>query len=606
SKPDSRVGNCLTDEALIYDTKEFNQNIAAHPGQLTNPNDQCKAIVGPNSYYGWGNVLKSFADICTSMACNTGESENAFVFGTAFRGTSCGDKKWCLEGRCVSDAEAPSKDPDCVHGDSIKTFSFLEKTCAQVVAETPSQCYKSNYMTSCCESCGKAANKLKPDCPFGDRSDSCSKILTNPSLCYVEEKDCCDTCDKVSTGPEGCEYGDKIDTCVPEDCGTDEAYRDQCCDTCADYVPPISTTPPLTEPTTTTSTTTTTTQPPTTTTQPPPTTTKPPPTTTTKQTTTTEAPTPSPIVQTTTQAPTPSPTEPPTPPAASEPTTQITTTAAQPVTTATTTPTTRTTTTVLTTTATVSPYQHMCVNPSVKFGFRSCTEVGQQLYIPCHNNMFRRLCCKECGACADRQDRKCWDVQQNPGQCFYKNVKQDCCETCTKIAEKGCVEDANKFCEYFVKENPIYVCENYRSVCCQSCKPYPVNALFARSAKGNTQPTKMQTQIDSVLKKASDPNFVVDLNKEHLRDIPEAQQLEKAGIRERPKKPERKKFQSRGFLNLRRTSGNTRRPANTRGRGSGNTRIRGNIRRPRLQQGNTRRRFRAPRRNNRNRRRNVG
>ncbi|XP_061178344.1 uncharacterized protein LOC133186979 [Saccostrea echinata] len=581
SKPDSRVGNCLTDEALIYDTKEFNQNIATHPGQLTNPNDQCKAIVGPNSYYGWGNVLKSFADICTSMACNTGENADSFVFGTAFRGTSCGDKKWCLEGRCVSDTNAPSKNPNCVHGDSIGTFSFLEKTCAQVVTETPSQCYKDIYKTRCCESCEKAADKLKPECPFGDRGDSCSKILSNPSLCYVEERDCCDTCDKVNTGPEGCEYGDKIDTCVPEDCGTDEAYRDQCCDTCADYVPPVSTTPPVTEPSTTTEATTTQPPPPTTAkpTSPPPTTTQSPPTTTTKQTT--QAPTPSPIKQTTTQAPTPSPTEPTT--------TQPTTTASKPLP--------KTTTAVPTTTATVSPYQHLCVNPSLKFGFRSCTEVGQQLYIPCHNDMFRRLCCKECGACSDRQDRKCWDVQKNPGQCFYKNVKEDCCETCTKIAEKGCVEDASQFCEYFVKENPIYVCENYRPVCCKSCKPYPVNALFARSAKGNTQLTKTQIQIDSVLKKASDPNTVVDLNKDHLKDIPEAKQLEKAGIKDRPKKPERKKFQSRRFLNLKRTSGNTRRPANTRTRGTANTR------RLRLNQRTARPRLRSPRRNNRNNRR---
>lgn len=40
-----------------------------------------------------GDVLKSFADICTSMACNTGESKDMFIFATAYRGTSCGDQK---------------------------------------------------------------------------------------------------------------------------------------------------------------------------------------------------------------------------------------------------------------------------------------------------------------------------------------------------------------------------------------------------------------------------------------------------------------------------------------------------------------------------------
>jgi hypothetical protein len=53
SNPNSTVGNCLTDEALIYDSQEFNQNIGTHPGQLTNPNDQCKSFLGPSSYYGW-------------------------------------------------------------------------------------------------------------------------------------------------------------------------------------------------------------------------------------------------------------------------------------------------------------------------------------------------------------------------------------------------------------------------------------------------------------------------------------------------------------------------------------------------------------------------
>lgn len=63
SKEDSKVGNCLTDEALIYDTQEYNQNIGTHPGQLTNPNDQCKAILGPSSYYGWvSSFIKQYID----------------------------------------------------------------------------------------------------------------------------------------------------------------------------------------------------------------------------------------------------------------------------------------------------------------------------------------------------------------------------------------------------------------------------------------------------------------------------------------------------------------------------------------------------------------
>lgn len=44
---------------------------------------------------------------------------------------------------------------------------------------------------------------LCTDCPYGDRADTCSKVLTNPSLCYFEERECCATCKSVNTGPEG-------------------------------------------------------------------------------------------------------------------------------------------------------------------------------------------------------------------------------------------------------------------------------------------------------------------------------------------------------------------------------------------------------------------
>lgn len=128
SSDSSSVKNCLTDEAFLYDAEEFKQNTGTHPGQLSHPNEQCKATVGPRSYYGWvsliysfcnyksdenqfyynlnttdekvwwiillqGGALKTFDDICTSMACNTGEGASLFVFGIAYRGTSCGDKK---------------------------------------------------------------------------------------------------------------------------------------------------------------------------------------------------------------------------------------------------------------------------------------------------------------------------------------------------------------------------------------------------------------------------------------------------------------------------------------------------------------------------------
>lgn len=70
SSESSSVKNCLTDEALLYDAAEFNQNIGTHPGQLTHPNEQCKATVGPRSYYGWVSPMYL---ICLFLLSKKGE-----------------------------------------------------------------------------------------------------------------------------------------------------------------------------------------------------------------------------------------------------------------------------------------------------------------------------------------------------------------------------------------------------------------------------------------------------------------------------------------------------------------------------------------------------
>ena len=50
-------GNCLTDEALIYDTDEFNKVTSNAVGQVYTPNEQCRQRAGKNSFYGWVRML---------------------------------------------------------------------------------------------------------------------------------------------------------------------------------------------------------------------------------------------------------------------------------------------------------------------------------------------------------------------------------------------------------------------------------------------------------------------------------------------------------------------------------------------------------------------
>ncbi|KAK7471728.1 hypothetical protein BaRGS_00035610, partial [Batillaria attramentaria] len=258
------------------------------PGQLYNPHEQCQHIYGPQSRYCFGGNFGDLGDICTSMFClNPREGRRNFcVQHHAAHGTSCGNGKWCEDGACVANQNAPSNLGQCPLGDQLLMLNG--RPCPEAVAARPALCYNRRVRNICCGTCARSANENSaPGCPFGDRARGCNADLCNTlwpdGTVYAERccrtcqfdpsrwtcadtqqgvdglscadavwRDgvqgcynvtlaflCCDTCSKLRNArlQTGCEYGDLVPgTCnalgaKPEQCSPQ--IRRQCCATCA-------------------------------------------------------------------------------------------------------------------------------------------------------------------------------------------------------------------------------------------------------------------------------------------------------------------------------------------------------------------------------------
>ncbi|XP_063418817.1 A disintegrin and metalloproteinase with thrombospondin motifs 7-like [Mytilus trossulus] len=185
----SKGATCLTEsfkDARVVDSKNM-------PGQVFTPNQQCQQIWGNQSYICQGTEFGNASSICTSMYCLDPSTDNDCVLQTAVRGTSCGFRKWCVEGRCIYSDEAPEKDDKCPHGDQ-PGVAFVGQTCEALVSTTPAYCYQEKVRSRCCASCAKLFT-WQAGCEYGDRVKGCQ-----PWHCTITVKDrdlkseCCSTC----------------------------------------------------------------------------------------------------------------------------------------------------------------------------------------------------------------------------------------------------------------------------------------------------------------------------------------------------------------------------------------------------------------------------
>ncbi|XP_046553728.1 A disintegrin and metalloproteinase with thrombospondin motifs 6-like isoform X4 [Haliotis rubra] len=209
---------CITNALPVTNVPDTSSVL---PGQLYNPNQQCQMIHGASSRLCMGPEFGNYSQICSNMFCLDPSSVSTCFLHDAARGTTCGDRKWCIDGVCQYAPEAPSANENCVFGDQ-SGVAFEGQTCE--------------------------------DFTGGENSPYCYQ--------QVVRGRCCASCNRYYTGVESCLYGNTVRGCDARFCdyiyedGT--RYADNCCQTCGQVVPITTTTTTTTTraPVTTTMTTT--------------------------------------------------------------------------------------------------------------------------------------------------------------------------------------------------------------------------------------------------------------------------------------------------------------------------------------------------------------
>ncbi|XP_045178672.2 A disintegrin and metalloproteinase with thrombospondin motifs adt-2-like [Mercenaria mercenaria] len=209
------------------------------PGQMFPPDKQCKLMFDDESVMWRQRHDGAFDRMCTAMACTQlGLTKITFVIPGD--GTTCGDKKWCWNGKCVYSEEAPPANDTCLHGDQTGAF-ISGSTCAETLAgDNIWKCYQANIEQTCCGTCA-AGNTGLEGCEYGDVSD-CSSISS--AQCYNEniaKSSCCKTCYDFAKSytnlPAECKYGDKKAGC-DNSVATCTQFMSDCCASCTGFTMP--------------------------------------------------------------------------------------------------------------------------------------------------------------------------------------------------------------------------------------------------------------------------------------------------------------------------------------------------------------------------------
>ncbi|XP_045176007.2 A disintegrin and metalloproteinase with thrombospondin motifs 6-like isoform X2 [Mercenaria mercenaria] len=186
---------CLTDRSSnnteVTEAKTSDLDL---PGQHYSPDEQCRLIWGQTSYLCRGPEFGNASTICTAMYCRDPSTESDCVLHTAARGTTCGNKQWCMGGHCVHSTKAPARQEPCVLGDQPGP-AFNSMTCEELIAKSPSYCYQEKVRARCCNTCWSKYTYRK-GCEYGDRIQGCR--LWHCSH-FFESRDiqteCCGTCE---------------------------------------------------------------------------------------------------------------------------------------------------------------------------------------------------------------------------------------------------------------------------------------------------------------------------------------------------------------------------------------------------------------------------
>ncbi|XP_071150342.1 metalloprotease mig-17-like [Mytilus edulis] len=80
----------------------------SNAGQLYDPDTQCKRMYGNRSGLCIGLYNGDFKSICGTMYCTDPLNPKSCKIEGAEEGTQCGNKKWCVDGACTYDSNAPA------------------------------------------------------------------------------------------------------------------------------------------------------------------------------------------------------------------------------------------------------------------------------------------------------------------------------------------------------------------------------------------------------------------------------------------------------------------------------------------------------------------
>ncbi|XP_044132344.1 A disintegrin and metalloproteinase with thrombospondin motifs 12 isoform X2 [Bufo gargarizans] len=121
-------GSCLDD---LPAKKDFKLPLIA-PGVLYDVNHQCQLQYGPNATY-----CELVDNVCQTLWCSVKDLCRSKLDATA-DGTRCGEKKWCINGACVT----VGKQPDTVNGGwaSWTFWSHCTRTCGAGVQSAERKC----------------------------------------------------------------------------------------------------------------------------------------------------------------------------------------------------------------------------------------------------------------------------------------------------------------------------------------------------------------------------------------------------------------------------------------------------------------------------------
>ncbi|KAL8569046.1 hypothetical protein ACOMHN_020489 [Nucella lapillus] len=117
-------------------------------GQVFSADHQCQLALGKFSFFGRQlQHVDQYQSMCRQLFCAMPWDRTTFQAIFAMEKTTCGNHKWCVQGKCVADINAPPAFENCPQGDSPQ-IRCRREYCSYYPAH-----YKEIF---CCQTCSQA------------------------------------------------------------------------------------------------------------------------------------------------------------------------------------------------------------------------------------------------------------------------------------------------------------------------------------------------------------------------------------------------------------------------------------------------------------------